>query len=346
MSGLTRLTTPLLPENYLSLVNPMWHTDLRARIHEVIDETDDAVTLVLRPSRPLPPHRAGQHIQIGVDINGVRQWRSYSLSSAAGPAPQDLRITVKTTSHGTVSRYLRYRARRRDVVHLQPPAGDFVLPWRVPDKVLFIAAGSGITPIMSMVRTLEAGSNHPDVELVICAPTPSDVIFGSELRNMVDRNATWLTLTEHYSRSHGRINLHSLADVVADWDDRVAWVCGPAEMLDDAHSVWSSRELAHLLHMERFQTAVLATGAEGGTVKFSKTNTTAEVNGDTTLLKAGEAAGVLMPNGCRMGICRTCVLPLVSGQVRDVRTGEVHGEPGDQIQTCVSAPASAIEIEI
>ncbi|MFM6849057.1 MAG: 2Fe-2S iron-sulfur cluster-binding protein, partial [Terrabacter sp.] len=85
---------------------------------------------------------------------------------------------------------------------------------------------------------------------------------------------------------------------------------------------------------------------EGGLVTFEKSDKEVEVGGDVPLLEAGEECGVVMPSGCRMGICRSCLTPLVAGKVRDMRTGEVHGEEGELIQTCVNAAAGPVHLDI
>ena len=98
------------------------------------------------------------------------------------------------------------------------------------------------------------------------------------------------------------------------------------------------------MHLERFTPPARSIGGSGGTVTFG--STTADVDGAASLLEAGEAAGALMPSGCRMGICFSCVLPLRDGQVRDLRTGEVHGEPGDLVQTCISGASGPAHIDV
>jgi ferredoxin len=136
----------------------------------------------------------------------------------------------------------------------------------------------------------------------------------------------------------GMLPLSRLADVCPDWQQRQTWACGPAAMLDDAERLWKARGIPDRLHVERFSITLDGAGGEGGTVTFGSGGKTAEVDGATTLLEAGEAAGVQMPFGCRMGICQSCVVPLVAGSVRDLRNGTVHVE-GDRIQTCISAAA-------
>jgi ferredoxin len=136
--------------------------------------------------------------------------------------------------------------------------------------------------------------------------------------------------------------------LVPDWADRQTWACGPATLLDDIEAHWAQHGAAERLHTERF-TAPALRGGEGGPVSFTRTGATVDTGSDTTLLEAGENAGVLMPSGCRMGVCFGCVLPLRSGAVRDVRNGAVTiGAPdaGVLVQTCVSTVAGSCELDI
>jgi ferredoxin len=119
-------------------------------------------------------------------------------------------------------------------------------------------------------------------------------------------------------------------------------------MLDAVEGYWESHGLADRLHTERFRPTVISPG-EGGTVTFTGVGVTVEADGATPILDAGEAAGVLMPSGCRMGICFGCVVPLREGAVRDLRNGDLTtAVPGDGvlIQTCVSAAAGTCDIEL
>jgi ferredoxin len=114
-------------------------------------------------------------------------------------------------------------------------------------------------------------------------------------------------------------------------------------MLEEAHEHWAGLE--DRLHVEHFRPATPKGGGQGGRVRFTKSGRETDADGGTPLLIAREEAGVLMPSGCRMGICHSCVGRLASGRVRDLRTGQVHGEAGDLVQTCVSAAAGPVEIE-
>ncbi|WP_052667920.1 ferredoxin reductase [Nitriliruptor alkaliphilus] len=337
--------TPLVPSDYVDLVDPLRSpTDLRARIVAISPETRDAVTLTLAPGRGWRPHVPGQYVRLGVDVDGVRQWRTYSLTSVPDRADGLLTVTVKAIPDGIVSGHLVRRARVGEVLQLDQAAGYFTLPTPLPGKVLFVTAGSGITPVMGMVRSLL--DELDDVVLVHTAPTVDEVVFGGELRKLAAQGR--LRLIERHTATDGRLGVGELAGLVPDLAERDTWACGPNGLLDALEEHWAREGFTDRLHTERFRPTVAATG-EGGTVRFSRTGTTVESDGATALLDAGEAAGVLMPSGCRMGICFGCVVPLQEGAVRDLRSGDVTtAAPGDGvlIQTCISAAAAACDIDL
>ncbi|MFJ8043292.1 ferredoxin reductase [Kitasatospora sp. NPDC096147] len=334
------VTTPLLPSDYLDLVSPLRAgAALRGRIEAVHPETADAATVVIRPGRGWRGHTAGQYLRIGVDVDGVRLWRSYSITSPAGRRDGRVTITVKAVPDGKVSSHLVRRAAVGTLVHLDQPAGEFVLPRPRPAKVLYLTAGSGITPVMGMLRDGGAA----DVVVLHSAPRPQDVIFREELHALAaDRR---LRLVEVHTEADGRLDLARLDELVPDWAERDTWACGPGGLLDAVEAHWAGHGLGGRLRTERFRPAVAVVG-DGGAVTFGVTGRTVQADGATPLLEVGEEAGVLMPSGCRMGICFGCVTPLRSGAVRDLRTGEItEAEPGVLIQTCVSAAAGPCDIE-
>ncbi|MDI3403275.1 ferredoxin reductase [Streptomyces cavernicola] len=340
---LEMVTTPLLPSDYLDLVSPLRAgADLRGRIEAVRPETADAATVVIRPGRGWRGHTAGQYVRIGVDVDGVRLWRAYSLTSPTDREDGRVTITVKAIPDGKVSNHLVRRAAPGTLIHLDQATGDFVLPQAKPAKVLYLTAGSGITPVMGMLRDSESDAID-DIAMVHCAPQPQDVIFRDELHGLVAEEK--LRLTEVHTDTDGMLDIARLDALVPDWAERETWACGPAGLLDAAEEHWTAHGVRERLHTERFRPSVVAAG-DGGEVTFSTTGRTVDADGATPLLDVGEEAGVLMPSGCRMGICFGCVTPLKAGAVRDLRTGEItEGEPGVLIQTCVSAAAGPCDIE-
>ena len=339
------LTTPLLPTDYLDLVSPLRSgaADLRGRIVAIAPETRDAVTIVIRPGRGWLGHRPGQYVRLGVDVEGVRHWRAYSLTSPAGRRDGCITITVKAMPDGLVSTHLVRHASAGTLVHLDQACGEFTLPARVPERVLFVTAGSGITPVMGMLRS--GLLDDADVVVAHSAPTPADVIFASDLRKLAAQRR--IRLVERHTDVDGMLGADELARLVPDLAQRETWACGPAGMLEALEAHWTARGVGDRLHVERFRPTALVIG-DGGTVTFSTSGVEVAGDGATSILDAGESAGVLMPSGCRMGICFGCVLPMREGAVRDLRNGAITtAVPGDgvRIQTCINAAAGPCHLE-
>ena len=346
-------TTPLLPADYLDLVAPLRSgAPLRGRIEQVVPETADAATIVIRPGADWAGHVPGQYVRIGIDVDGVRQWRAYSLTH--GPRRDGrISITVKAVPGGKVSNHLVHRARPGTLVHLEQAAGEFVLPTE-GGKFLFVSAGSGVTPVIGILRNLFpvadsgavrlARSEPYDIVVVHVAPSEPQSIFLSNLQEL-DR-AGLISLVARYDDVHGVLDVDSLADLVPDLAERTTLACGPGGLLDALERHHEERGLPLLT--EQFRLTTLVTG-EGGTVTFERSGAVVEATGDTPLLTAGEEAGVLMPSGCRMGICFSCVVPLREGTVRDLRSGDVTSAvegDGVNVQTCISAAAGDCRIDL
>ena len=341
-----RITTPLLPDDYLRLANPLWSArELRGRIVQVRRETHDSATLVIKPGWGFGfDYEPGQYMGIGLLVDGRWRWRSYSLTSSPVKGARTVTITVKAMPEGFLSSHLVGGVKPGTIVRLAAPQGNFVLPDPAPPAVLFITAGSGITPVMSMLRTLVRHDQITDVIHLHSAPTAADVMFGGELEQLARDHAGYRLLLRT-TRSQGRRDVTQLDTEVPDWRERQTWACGPEAMLNAAERVWSAAGVQDRLHLERFAVSRAAPAGAGGTVTFGKSGKSTTADAATSLMDAGERIGVQMPFGCRMGICQSCVVGLVEGHVRDLRTGAEH-EPGTRVQTCISAAAGDCVLDI
>ncbi len=339
-------STPLLPDDYLELINPLWSTrELRGKIERIDHVTRDAATVLIKPGYRWDGHQAGQYVRIGVDIRGVRHWRAYSLTSDPGRPDGCISITPKLVEGGVVSPYLVRRGRPGMIVSLGGVEGDFLLPDPLPEKLLFISAGSGVTPIMSMLRSLCHQDALNDAVLLHSARDPEDVIFGAELRYMANAFSGF-HLHEQHTSTMGRMAPEHLDELCPDWREREAFASGPGPMLDALTEHWEQAGLLDHLHMERFQPKLDAETGEGGSITFLKSDCRVEADGSKPILVEGEEAGLTLPFGCREGICHTCVGKLRSGRIRDLRNGEVSGTEGEIVRTCINAPEGPVEIEL
>nr|MDQ3038112.1 ferredoxin reductase [Myxococcota bacterium] len=228
-------------------------SEIRARVVDVVRETADARTFVLRPNRLWRGHRAGQWTSVEVEIDGARVRRCYSISSAPGDAL--VSITVKRVPGGRVSGFLHDRVRPGDVLGLGPASGEFVLPERAPARLLLLGGGSGITPMMSMLRALIADrETRTDVVLVHHARSRDDVIFRDEIDALAAAQSglrrVWCLDDDPHGA--GGFDEARLAALVPDRAERETFLCGPPAMMARVEEMWRDDGHAHRLHTERF----------------------------------------------------------------------------------------------
>ncbi|MCO5307183.1 MAG: ferredoxin reductase [Microthrixaceae bacterium] len=354
------VTKPLLPADTLDLISPLRAgADLRGRIVEITPETADAVTVTVRPGAGWRGHVPGQYIRIGIDVDGVRHWRAYSVTSRTHRADGLISFTTKAIPDGLVSTHLVRHARPGTLVMLDQATGDFVMSTPRPAKVLFLTGGSGITPVIGMLRALDADTGTAsdatldDVVVVHHAPTDGESLFTDELEAMEQRHRGLRVV--HVRTGTGtpppemELNVGRLDDLCTDWRDRETWTCGPRPMVEAVESLWSGPDHAttRALHVERFTPSIPDGLPEvEGTLTFRAAGVSVPSDGTRTVLDAAEDAGLSPLAGCRMGVCRRCVVPLHSGTVVDRRDGRIECEPGAHVQICVTAAVGDVEIEI
>ncbi len=355
------MATPLVPADYLDMFDPLraGARELRGKVTAIQRLTPDAVAIDIRPGRSWSGHVAGQYVRVGVEIAGVRHWRTYSLTSPA-PArgsshrdhhPEPLSIGVKEVPDGLVSSYLNRDLAVGDLIHLGQATGSFVFPDPMPSRVVFVTGGSGITPVLGILRTLAtrpglrtADDAPPDIVVIHGARHRDDVMFGPELRALAAGPLRGvLTLHERYSDEEGFLTPERIEALVGDLRERAAYSCGPAGLVDLVTAMAADGRTGPLT-TEPFTPPPVVTGA-GGTAVLDRTGTSLEVDGSTSILDAADAAGAVLPSGCRMGICFRCVVPLVDGAVSDLRTGDITlAADGVTVQTCISAPAGSCRV--
>jgi ferredoxin-NADP reductase len=346
---LTRvLTSPLRPDDYLALINPRWSTrELTGRVVRVRHETADATTVVIRPDFPWPAHSAGQYLRIGVEINGIRHWRAYTITSDPGHSEGVVSVTVKYTEGGKMSPVFQRYVQPGRVVFLGDIEGEFILPDPVPAKLLFLSAGSGITPIWSMLRELDRQNRLGDAIHVHSCRDADDMIFGRMLRHLARRQEGY-SLREIHTSQQPRFEPEQLEKLCPDWKEREIFLSGPRPMIDAVEEYVDKADRTDHLHTERFQPVIGNGGGsgEGGTVYLRVSDCKAKCEPGQSILVGGEEAGASLQFGCRMGICHTCVGRLQDGAVRDLRTGAVENASGQMIRVCINAPEGHVEIDL
>lgn len=343
------VATPLAPAHYLELVRPLASTRARyARVESVHYETMDTRTITLRPGRGWVKHRAGQYVSVGVPVKGRITTRTYSVSSAPERDDGCITITVKLVRNGKASGALFREVKPGDHLAIGSAEGDFTLENTGDSSLLFITAGSGITPVMSMLRSLAARNEMPKVRHVHYAPTEEAVIFAAELTRFAAEHPSYEpTFIATREKNARRFDDAELTRLVPDFASRETFACGPENLLNAIEACFAERNAIEKLHVERFRPklAVVDANARGGFVRFGLSKKEVEASARTSLLEAAEQVGVNPPHGCRIGICHSCDVTMKSGCVRDLRTGEMISEPGTRIQLCVCAAAGDVEVD-
>lgn len=314
--------------------------ELRAEVTAVHRSTSDSVTLELRPTRQWRGFTAGQFVRVTVDIDGVRRTRCYSPACSQHRSDGRIELTVKAHAGGLVSQYLRAWARPGLVVGLSQAEGTFTLPAVRPSRILLISGGSGITPVLAMLRTLRDERYPGEVTLLHYAADESSVPHLDELRSLGPR------VVLAYPRVHGYFSLERLRTVEPRFAAARTYLCGPPGLMHAVREVYAAQGLSERLHTEEFVPApVAADGSATGQVRFIRSSANA-ANSGRTLLEQAESAGLRPEHGCRMGICFSCTQIKRSGCVRDIRSGAVSSEEDEEIQLCVSVPVGDVAIDI
>ncbi|HEY6424753.1 MAG TPA: ferredoxin reductase [Pseudonocardiaceae bacterium] len=348
------LTAPNDPDRYLEMINPVWSlNEVRATITETRHPAPGSVTLLLRPNRNWLGFRAGQHVALTIDVHGVRRTRCYSLACSAHGTDGLLELTVAAERDGVVSGHLNSDVRVGIVVRLSQAQGRFLLPAPRPERIVLISGGSGITPAMSMLRTLcdEGYADGPgEVTFLHYARTAAAVAYRHELATLAAEHSS-VRLLRSYTRSNGgercgRFDPRHLPVI----DDRTAtWVCGPAGLVDAVRAHWAEIGMSDALQTEQFTAPVPAAPADDGEpygeVHFTASDRTV-ANTGAVLLEQAESIGLRPEFGCRMGICLTCTSRKTAGSVRHLHTGELSSEPDSEIQICSTVPVGDVTVDL
>jgi len=342
------LTSPHGVDRYLEQINPMWAAhEVRARIVDIHREVDvpgepPVATVTLQPTSTWRGHRAGQHVQLGVEINGARRTtRVFTISSPDSHAGDRFTVTLRANPEGVVSRFLVEQAGPGTLVHLSQAEGEFVLPDRVPEHIVFISGGSGITPVMSMLRSLQRRTHRGRITFIHYARSAEHQIFADELAEIRRTgHGTDLHLL-HPEQGDPALSPAWLEHKVPGFRDLPTWACGPAPLIQAVQAAYDGSET---LKVEYFQPP-RPSGEAGGTVTFERSGQSA-TNSGATLLEQAEALGLRPEFGCRMGICFTCTSRKTAGTVRNVVTGVESSLPDEDIQICVNAPVGDCHVDL
>ncbi len=340
--------TPHPVDRYLELVDPMltWR-DLRAEVIEATHPTDRTLRLVLRPTRQWKGHQAGQYVQVSTVINGVRQTRCFSPSNASSTPRGDIELLITVNDDGIVSKHLRHTAKPSTVLGLSQAAGEFTLPAELGEQAVFISGGSGITPVLSMLRTLLAEGYAGQIVFIHYARSPQDVAYLDELGRLASQNSN-LDLRLRYTRGPGGRHFDA-EDLIGVSDNAQIFLCGPSSLMDAVTDRYDELGLTGRLHSEAFTLTPAVTIDPNEPITGELTFTASgrsTTNDGRTILEQAEAAGLSPEHGCRMGICFSCTKTKKTGCTRNVLTGDIDTEADKPIQLCINAPVGDVEIEV
>ena len=342
-------------DRYVEQLLPTWSsTEVRGRIVAVDRSAAASVVLSIEANGNWTGFRAGQYTQLSVEIDGVRHTRCYSMASAADGS-KTFQLGVKAHPDGLVSRHLVANAAVGMVVGLTPAAGDFHLPDVRPDRVLLVSGGSGITPVMSMLRTLCAGGHTGPVTFLHYATTPDAMLFRDETSRLAAAHPN-VRVVHAFDDGSGQLvgflDETHLEAADPEWRDADVYVCGPAPLMDSVRRHYDDAGASDRFHQEAFTLPMFVGEAidVAGSVRFGVSDLVVESDG-RPLLDQAEDAGLTPKSGCRMGICHTCTRSLTCGTVRDAVTGELTTGPQSkdttvEIRVCVSVPVGDVEIDL
>jgi ferredoxin-NADP reductase len=350
------------------MLPPLWNCeeDDRLACQAIIDETHDVKTFVFAPPVPRLFHFApGQFLTFELTVGGGLVNRCFTISSSP-TRPYTSSITVKRKMGGVVSNWLHDELRVGDLVRAAGPMGEFSTEAHPCEKRLFLSAGSGVTPLMSMVRYDHDLGADPDTIFVHCARTPKDIIFRKELDLMAQRRSR-LQVTHlvesvagerGWSGHRGRISRGVLDLVAPDLCEREIFCCGPAPFMAAVRSLLHEAGFNMIrYHEESFvfedrppasqepPPAVVANTRH--TITFGKSGRSLPCDEATTILAAARAAGLRLPSSCTKGLCGTCKTRKISGEVDMGHAGGIRQREIDQgfILLCCSRPRGDVVID-
>lgn len=323
-----------------------------ARVIAKRDESARAVTLELQPNKRFQGFSAGQHVNLTVEIDGRRHTRSYSLTGTPR-ADGRVSLTVQKVEGGLVSTHLFAEIQVGDIVELGSAFGEMTLPEVLPGRLLFLAAGSGITPLMSLTRELDRRGMPVETMLIYWARHRADLCFLPELRALAAREPNFklrIALTGDAvtgsDELRGRPSAELFADAVPELANQAVYACGPAGFVQQIENL--VKPVARSFQSEAFTPPTFepVAGTQTVTLMLAKSNRVLTVKTGEPLLAALEAQGVKPKYGCRMGICNTCACGKREGLTRNLKNGGESADPEANLRICISSAQSDLTLDL
>ncbi len=348
--------------------SPVWRDSEMLECVAVLPETPDVKTFVFRPpSGAMFVYRAGQFLTLDLPLPGGNVQRTFTISSSPVTAAY-ISITAKLQPDSVGTRWMHAHLRAGMRVRAFGPAGYFHLPPQPDGKYLFISAGSGVTPMMSMATTLFERGEDPDICFIQCARRPSDLIFRRRLEYMASR-VSGLGLHfvvskpepyEVWTGYRGQFNQLMLGLMCNDYLDRHVYCCGPEGFMNSVREILISlgydmdhyhQESFHapaesVAEIKEFDDPVPDDSADAEIV-FARSGLSVVCTEGDTVMQMARANGLPVASGCNFGLCGTCKIRKLSGEVHMVHNGGITEEDIEQgyILACCSKPIGRVEVE-
>ncbi|MCG9555387.1 hybrid-cluster NAD(P)-dependent oxidoreductase [Vibrio sp. Isolate31] len=335
------------------LYEDTWVESLHLTCVEREEIARDFTTFWLEPAKEnhsLPSYQPGQHLPIEMVIDGEKVSRRYTLSSSPSRAGR-LAISVKRVNDGQISNWLNDHFQVGDTLVAQNPDGAFYLEENPTQPLLLLSAGSGITPMLSMLRYLADHGQINDVVFYHQCSSEEDIPYQAEIDQIAKEHEGLSVIyslsqpTKEWEGLSGRLSVSHVAKIEA-LHKRQAFVCGPGGFMDNAKKLLTQMGLnPQHYHQEAFSVAQ-STEETVKQLQLSVNGYLFEGNNQSTLLEQAESAGVSIASSCRAGFCGACKVTLESGQVHqpDVPALQEHERNMGQILACCSVPQTDIEV--
>ena len=347
----------------------LWHDSELLECTYVLPEAPNTVTYCFQaPSGAQFSYLPGQFLTLELPVPGGPLYRTYTISSSPS-RPLSITITVKAQEGSIGTRWMLDNLTPGMRLKAIGPAGVFSHKLHPAEKYLFISAGSGVTPMMSMAAYLFDEGREPDLVMINCAKKPSEIIFRQRLEHMASRvsgiDLKFVVGTHDrfqvWTGYQGRLNQLMLSLMAPDYLEREVFCCGPEEFMQAVRDALAALGYdMDRYHQESFGAPaatesdvpelddVIPDEGESAEVYFAASNVRAKCTETDTILTAARASGLNIPSGCTFGVCGTCKVKKKAGDVHMVHSGGISEEDIEDgyILACCSHPIGAVEVEV
>ena len=329
---------------WLQKFNTLW--SINQALGKIVQKENSAqnmMSLTIQVNRHFQMRQAGQHHPVFVEVNGVRYERSYSLTQLDA---QHVLLTVKKVDQGKVSSWLVEQAQVGDILEFGQPYGDMLLPEQAQPMIL-LAAGSGITPMLSLLKALSKTDRmtQAPIQLLYWVKQYADVAFKARFEQLAEQypNFSFQVFYTQEEDAGKRLNQDHLA-LVNNIENSLVYACGPSGFVAQAEQLFAN---AQSFKSEAFSMTPVENSDIGFVnITLLKSNKVLVIPKGQSILSSLEQQNIKPTHGCRMGICHKCVCNKVEGSTKDLVNGSQNSEPGNLLKICVNSAQSDLVIDL